>query len=909
MNPSSAAHENVEETRIALTFTGGVALAVYESGVALEFFRLVSDPAYASLRKQLGRVVVDVISGTSAGGLNGAFLANALVNQGDIWQLLPLWRDKADFDRLLYPPSKVDPQSLLDGDFFRDEILNALQAKGSGAAGKAALQDSMDLYITGTNLDGHRVDFDTPDGEDIATRTYRQVFRFQYRHDGQDDKNNRNDFRGDANIQRLALAARTTASFPVAFAPVLIEESFMGPVAQNLAETAKSYHIDGGVLDNKPIDLALKAIDERSARKRVTRLLFYIEPDPDVIRVRAAEAGPQPYTPVEVAYKALIDLPGFQSITNALQELKQRNHNVAQRRRALDYYNRMAGAYQFSECWKEGLGDDPVSQIEADAGLTTHSLGHRDAFKYAGPARFDSAFYRAMEDGYLDLRLQSLDRLQPGAARSVSRCFEEIMAALVLPLEDEAKSAVHVLEQNRPDPATAAAVVSTGAAATLWPLRYAIYQIKSLIVAHLDVQYYRRYYDYLTGAVLKHYPVRPTGIGTGSGAGDNETTFYMDAAESLNQLVQRCCDQLDSLRELERANVGPHANECVHLAELLQAAHENIVALARSYEQVKDEERRSLAGRDAFAGLLRGLLSKIERRPLQQDRCNLFNDMRRTDWEKLKNAILGVLQKHRPEKPVPGREPTRQAKYIGDLIRGYWSLRDAMQSFYMRDVMLYPMMQGDGLQTELVEIRFARISPADADVFRKGLSASDKLAGEVLWHFGGFLKESWRGTDLVWGRLDAAEIIVKNLLPDDQWESIGRPLVQKLQADIVAEMMQDYGMGIFEPASSTAIKDLIGKQTASAIPASDRFRWSLEGALTIAKIVRKGVANSAIGKLVPGKLANAVNVGFQWATWIVILITKACKLSWPWLLGLGLITAAVVTAVLVFRPWRWFGSE
>ena len=84
----------VFETRIALSFFGGVSLAVYESGMAVEFFRLVSgDGIYRKLHEQIGPVKVDIISGTSAGGLSAAFLAtcgSGLTKRVSIPSLCPL---------------------------------------------------------------------------------------------------------------------------------------------------------------------------------------------------------------------------------------------------------------------------------------------------------------------------------------------------------------------------------------------------------------------------------------------------------------------------------------------------------------------------------------------------------------------------------------------------------------------------------------------------------------------------------------------------------------------------------------------------------------------------------------------------------------------------------------------------
>jgi predicted acylesterase/phospholipase RssA len=898
MHPPTNSHENVEETRIALAFSGGVALAVYESGVALEFFRLVSNDAspYAKLRQYVGRIVVDVITGSSAGGLNGAFLANALVNQGDVWQLLPLWRDKADFDTLLYGPFKADPQSLLDGDYFYDVLLNALREKGSGSGGQASLQESVDLYITGTNLDGHRVDITTPDGAEIATRTHRQVFRFQYR---RDQKPQQNDFRGDANIQRLALAARTTASFPLAFAPMLIEQAQMGHVVQNLDKNARAYHIDGGVLDNEPIGLALQAIDARSAQKRVTRRLFYIEPDPELIKIRGWQTKEQTYAPLDVVYKALIALPAYQSVTNSLQDIERRNQTVLARRRSLDYYETTAGSFQLREAKRQHGELDAVRQIEADEGLARHPVDHHDAFKFAGPARFDSAFYRALEDGYLDLRLER------DVSAQVYECFRELSVALTKPLDQEATDGVAADRGGEPGKKkkhdAPVEVVPCAESAKRWPLRNGMYQLKSMIAAHFDLRYYQRYYDYLMGAVLKHYPQRP--MGTGSGTDNDEMTFYADTTVALNELVKHCCDQMEAVKELERANVNRQAAEYVYLAEQIRATLQRVIALRRLQEQKPEDAD----WQERFAERLRKLLGKVQTMPLQSERCELFNNMRRADWGKLQNVVLRVLQKHQDEKPVADKEKTPKQQYIDGLIGAYWELRDAMQSFYMRDVMLYPMMQGADLQTELEQIQVARISPIDAGAYRKGLTAADKLAGEVLWHFGGFLKESWRGNDLVWGRLDAAEIIVKKLLPADQWESIGLPLVQELQAGIVAEMKEQYGMSIFEPDTSTALKDLVGKQTLANLPCTDKFSWLMQGTLTIGKIMRQGLADSKSSTFLPW-LMIVPNKLIQALTALAVLAKMIAKLSWPWVLVLGLaVGAAAAVAAFGFHPWRWFG--
>ncbi len=76
--------EPKNEIRIGLVLYGGVSLAIYIYGVVLEFLRVVrawdlEDNDYSKiLRKADSKIVVDIISGTSAGGINGVLLAKAL---------------------------------------------------------------------------------------------------------------------------------------------------------------------------------------------------------------------------------------------------------------------------------------------------------------------------------------------------------------------------------------------------------------------------------------------------------------------------------------------------------------------------------------------------------------------------------------------------------------------------------------------------------------------------------------------------------------------------------------------------------------------------------------------------------------------------------------------------------------
>jgi patatin-related protein len=61
-------------------------------------------------------------------------------------------------------------------------------------------------------------------------------------------------------------------------------------------------------------------------------------------------------------------------------------------------------------------------------------------------------------------------------------------------------------------------------------------------------------------------------------------------------------------------------------------------------------------------------------------------------------------------------------------------------------------------------VRVIRVSPLDAT---KPAGVSRTLQGAALNHFAAFTDATWRRHDIAWGRLNAAEILIRNLLPDD----------------------------------------------------------------------------------------------------------------------------------------------
>src|SRR5258708_25797635 len=129
------------ELRLAVAFTGGVSLAVWMGGMAREMNLLlaasrvergeqVKPPGSAEseqVRDGYQRLLhllnmdctLDILSGTSAGGVNAAILGLANVQRFDLGGLRDLWFTHGSLEELVRDPSDKSgqqPASVLDGD-------------------------------------------------------------------------------------------------------------------------------------------------------------------------------------------------------------------------------------------------------------------------------------------------------------------------------------------------------------------------------------------------------------------------------------------------------------------------------------------------------------------------------------------------------------------------------------------------------------------------------------------------------------------------------------------------------------------------------------------------------------------------------------------------------------------------
>jgi predicted acylesterase/phospholipase RssA len=374
MNPRG---EDVErEVRVALVLYGGVSLAIYENGVTRCFDQLVRGEGVFRIVLDLlrGRAAVDVIAGTSAGGINGLILAACLESGADFKSTARLWRKLGDFGRLLRDTRDADrAESLLDGEgYYHHELLEAFQGLCAPQEGWES-PGEIDLFITGTDLDGHERRYQDGLGAEISDKEHRLVFHLKHRPGrawlGLKGEKKAKDVGTQAAI--LAAVARITSSFPVAFPPFRTGQldEHGDTVAEALrylsdvGEMNRRSLVDGGVLDNKPFGPVLNAIFYRMPTMPVERRLFYVEPDPvpfikrvDPGRPPSVATLPPSHSPFQVAGASLTTIPAHEGIAADLELLIEHNQRIA---------------------WLRALQEDVRSHTPAKAGEPASELYRR----------------------------------------------------------------------------------------------------------------------------------------------------------------------------------------------------------------------------------------------------------------------------------------------------------------------------------------------------------------------------------------------------------------------------------------------------------------------------------------------------------------------------------------------------
>ncbi len=419
-----------KELRLALVCFGGISLAIYMHGVSKEILKLAraskllygirdralrqttefgdlidradpeydTDRIYFDLLKAIARdvelrVVVDVIAGASAGGINGVILARALAHNLPINQLRDFWLKEADVDGLVDDDARATKwskifirpivwiagkfgffQRILDTEmrfklstFMRSRwfkpplggrrmsflLMTGLESMSRDNKDRGSILPvghKLDLFVTVTDFYGYQRPITIHDPPLIREREHRHVLRFSYQSFPNGDVVS--DF-DDDDVPGLAFAARATSSYPGAFPPAEVSEidallhdmhrswtergRFLGRnftgygiAGANPVHTA---FVDGAVLNNKPFKEAINAIQGRPAYREVDRRLVYIDPDPGRAKARSWVKAPGFFSTLK---GALSDIPRNEPIGDELSQVNAHNDYVARQKKIIE---------------------------------------------------------------------------------------------------------------------------------------------------------------------------------------------------------------------------------------------------------------------------------------------------------------------------------------------------------------------------------------------------------------------------------------------------------------------------------------------------------------------------------------------------------------------------------------------
>ncbi|WP_119301547.1 patatin-like protein [Dongia deserti] len=768
------------EVRLAVVLYGGVSLAVYIHGVTREILNLVraskqfragrgatppagdSTAIYHELFRKLSpeldlRVVVDLISGASAGGINGVMLAKALAHDLPLEPHRELWLKNADVTSLAAPGSPIsrltkaamaplfdqflarrfgqqvaDPETRaklrqfvqaqwftppFSGERFSGWILDACDAMEQQASPNGTLLPPghrLDLFVTLTDYRGHRHRIQLHDPPSVDETEHRRIVSFTCRRALSGEIVS--EFTRD-DVPSLVFAARATASFPGAFPPATIAEmdrilagrSRDWPtrrdfITKKLAiddphgkANAGGYFIDGSVVMNKPFSPVIHALGNRPASREVVRRIIYVDPNPHREAVQRGDQG----------------TPGFFRTILTAMALIPRNEPIADDLMAIQEWNerarRMAEILAAADPQVEKLVDEIVD-ADPENPPTIDEIGrYRSAANektHAG-AGFAYLSYQTLKLRRVIERLSALIAAlaKAGGAEADAAQVERLLDRMVAPNED-------------------------GGTARLVPF-----------LRMFDLDFRVRRIRFVIRRLNELYrTMEQAGLRIESGAIDELKGALYEVMDRLTRRWDTPCHGPES------------AASAMHIAQA-----------AAAYETPTLE---------LFGALERSMgLIQIDR-----------------DLDEI-ISLMGL--NYLP--PMARRAVTMS--YVG---------------FAFYDLITFPILQWTDMD-EINEVLVDRISPADAH----GLGPEKiMLKGTALMSFGAFFNRTWREHDYLWGRLNAADRCVDVLI-----SALGARLTQpidadRLRADLFRAILDSEGLHLTaDPGLIAGIRDKLARES------------------------------------------------------------------------------------------------
>jgi patatin-related protein len=798
---NGARADKQREVRLGLVMYGGVSLAIYINGVAREFFRAVRGNGVYKLIKALtdSDIVVDVISGTSAGGINGIMLAHALCNGKDFASCANLWRIDGDVRSLLRSPYKAadETESLFDSEGYYQERLEAAFRDMPDYSPEVGEINStfpeLDLFVTGTDVDGNIFTQFDDAGHPIDVKDHRSVFQLKHRAGRKEPFNpNCTDYGPplpENTYRALAKLARITSCFPAAFTPVRVrldarDGGSVDGRLQHWGELNKeSCFLDGGVIDNKPFTYTIKEIFNRPADRQIERKLFYVEPDPE--HFSRVETATQPNF-VQAIIASLIGIPGYESIADDLKLLAKHNSKIRQYQRLRKHIESPQDESGVKKKTTPEVSETQL-QLYERCGLIAIS---------------DRVIEGILKDNG---RAELLSDEARRAAAALVTAFDLIERRMMSTTAEPSPSPVSAEAKPAAAGAATTGVVAPaggapGAAGQGAPKKHPV----PTTLRNFDVHYrLRRLYR----TVYKLEETIRDLYGAG-GDGASEINRYVNLWRLLNRQIElleivnvnmeRLVDETPiswkkKLVELTKRDqqLGGGGASSQALVNLEAALIWNVVSASlQELLDVKSEAATLLT--PTFEGVY-AALDKDPKDPkvierYSTDFLSQVNAELKDARKKIGGRINQITEDVKSKRPEQREKASREFVGIFKLTSGFEKeiikrllpnkddkteqrVRAAYEEFQLMDAQLFPLEFVAELNEKDI-IETIRISPRDAEKGFSNKGLSDKVSGDALYHFGGFFKRSWRSNDILWGRLDSLCQIVETLLDPERIKSV-----------------------------------------------------------------------------------------------------------------------------------------
>lgn len=264
-------------TRIALTLAGGVSLGAYQAGATYELLW-----ALAHRTDPREPVLIDVLTGASAGAMNAAVIARALLyDRSAADELYRAWvKEVSAADLLNDTMASDEPRTSLFSDRpIRKLAGRILETPPVRTYPHPAEPPDLRMALTLSNLNGINYALgytNVPGGFDTTIFSDWIVFRL-----GRDAP----ETFSPARVWRsIARAATASGAFPFAFPTVRLERHLADYVRSEIYDadedaTREFTYVDGGLFNNEPVGLArdmvegLEAADPRIERDRRIHIL------------------------------------------------------------------------------------------------------------------------------------------------------------------------------------------------------------------------------------------------------------------------------------------------------------------------------------------------------------------------------------------------------------------------------------------------------------------------------------------------------------------------------------------------------------------------------------------------------------------------------------------------------------